>query len=213
VGFGNNRTAGTGFGTKRQASLNAATISGSDGVSENYFIKVGNSAGTQTCNGDSGGPVFFVDDEGVERLVGVTSFGYTGCTGGAFHTRVAAYTDFLSDYIDIDGGNNPPPGNDTQAPSISLVSPSNGSTVTAGQRSIVFDASDNVGVSDVTLNWAYNGKTVRCSAPASPWTCSKSGSRYTFSANIGTGTRNFTATATDTSGNTKSTSALSLTFR
>jgi hypothetical protein len=213
VGFGNNRTSGTGFGTKRQASLNAATISGSDGVSENRFVKVGNSAGTQTCNGDSGGPVFYVDDEGVERVVGVTSFGYVGCTGGAFHSRVAAYTSFLDDYISLDDDNPPDEGDDV-APSISLVSPANNSTLNSGTRSITFDASDNVGVSDVTLNWSYNGNSVRCSAATGTgWTCTRSGTRYTFTANIGTGTRRFTARATDAAGNATSTAQLQLNFR
>jgi hypothetical protein len=216
VGYGNNTTAGTGAGTKRQATSTAAPISRQDGVSEDRFVKVGDSRGTQTCNGDSGGPVFHVDGNGVERVVGVTSYGYYGCRGGAFHSRVAAYTDFLDDYLTI---GLPPEGDedeeedDSEAPRVDLLSPANGSTLAAGQRSIVFEATDDVAVADVVLNWSYNGNTVSCASPALPWTCTRNGSRYTFSGNIGTGVRNFTAVATDTSGNASTPRTYSLTFR
>jgi hypothetical protein len=100
VGYGNNRTAGTGFGTKREGDV---SVLRSDGVTERQFVKVGSSAGTQACNGDSGGPVFFTDRRGVEKVVGVTSHGATSCKGGSFHTRVAAHLDFLDDYIDVGG--------------------------------------------------------------------------------------------------------------
>ncbi len=219
VGYGNNRTAGTGFGTKRQASLRVVAPNSDDGdISQDKFVKVWDaSTGTQTCNGDSGGPVFFSAADGREHVVGVTSFGYQGCEGGAFHTRVAAYTDFLDDYVSIDvtppPPPPPPPPGDSVAPTISLVSPANNSTITAGQRSIVFDASDNVAVKDVTLTWSYNGKIVKCSAPAAGWTCNVNGSRYTFSANIGTGVRRFSAKAVDAAGNVGQTAALSISLR
>jgi hypothetical protein len=70
-----------------------------------------------------------------------------------------------------------------------------------------------VGVADVVLNWSYNGKAVSCANPDPAWTCSVSGSRFTFSANIGTGTRKFSATATDAAGNSKSTGSLSITLQ
>jgi hypothetical protein len=202
VGFGNNfdNGAGTasGFGTKRQASLAALPIARRDGVSEDSFVKVGSADGTQTCNGDSGGPVFHTSG-GVERVAGVTSFGFVGCVGGSFHTRVAAHLDFLADFIDVNGGG--APGNDTTAPTISLVSPANGSTLLSGRRAFVFNATDNVGVRDVTLQWQFNNTTVPCSAPPAGWTCSRSGNTFTFSARIGTGIRRFSATAVDQAGN------------
>jgi len=104
VGYGNNRTAGTGFGTKREGAVRVQRMTSGDRYTESQFVKVGSSSGTQACNGDSGGPLFFTDRGGAEKVVGVTSFGDESCTGGSFHTRVASHLGFLDDYVDIGGG-------------------------------------------------------------------------------------------------------------
>jgi secreted trypsin-like serine protease len=41
-----------------------------------------------TCGGDSGGPAFWVDDEGQEILVGITSWGDAPCVATGFNYRV-----------------------------------------------------------------------------------------------------------------------------
>lgn len=41
-----------------------------------------------TCFGDSGGPAFWVDDEGNETIVGVTSWGDAQCVATSFNYRV-----------------------------------------------------------------------------------------------------------------------------
>jgi len=213
VGYGNNQTTGSGFGTKRQASIRVVAPARSDGgVSQDKFVKVWDpNTGTQTCNGDSGGPVFYRGADGRERIVGVTSYGYEGCRGGALHTRVAFYREFLDDYLSLAG--NPSPSNDNVAPSVRLVSPANNSTLRTGLQALVFEATDNVAVSDVTLTWAYNDTAVSCANPPSGWTCSVSGARYTFTANIGTGVRRFAARAADAAGNVGQTGALAIQLR
>jgi hypothetical protein len=200
----------SGFGLKRQATVTAASST------SDRFIAVGEEDGTQTCHGDSGGPAFFTAADGVERLVGVASFGYQSCQGGAFFTRLAAYADFLDDYVSMavppEPPPPPPPPPDTIAPTASLASPTNGRTVPSGRRSLVFEAQDNVGVADVVLNWAYNGKVIMCSAPSAGWSCTVSGNRFTFSADIGSGTRAFTVDAYDQAGNSTHSPRYSLRF-
>jgi V8-like Glu-specific endopeptidase len=51
-----------------------------------------------SCGGDSGGPVF-LEVDGVERLMGVTSFGDLACTTGT-NTRVDVHAAFLQQVID-----------------------------------------------------------------------------------------------------------------
>jgi hypothetical protein len=54
-----------------------------------------------TCFGDSGGPVFLGDSES-DLVVGITSFGNSGCAGADFSWRVdiQASLDFLSQFAD-----------------------------------------------------------------------------------------------------------------
>jgi V8-like Glu-specific endopeptidase len=210
VGYGHDTApTNTGFGVKREATVNA----GSD--SDDMMIQVAGDDGAQTCYGDSGGPAFYTDDEGTERLVGVASFGFANCQGGSYFTRVGAYADFLDDYVSIVAPPQtppPPPPPDSTPPTVSLKSPTNGRSVLAGKRSIVFEAMDNVGVADVALNWSYNGKVISCSAPSAGWTCRVSGNTYTFTAEIGRGTRTFTGDAVDQAGNHRLSPRYSLRF-
>ena len=41
-----------------------------------------------TCGGDSGGPAFWVEEDGTEILVAVTSWGDGGCAATGFDYRV-----------------------------------------------------------------------------------------------------------------------------
>jgi hypothetical protein len=211
IGYGHDTAPlNTGFGLKRQAAVSAGV--GTDEL----FIEVKEADGTQTCFGDSGGPAMQVGDDGVERIVGVTSFGFQSCTGGGYFTRLAAWADFLADFVTVEEQPEPPPPPppppDTIAPTVSLVSPSNGRLLLAGTRSIVFEARDNVGVTDVVLNWMYNGKLVSCASPAPGWSCAVSGSRYTFTASIGSGTRHFDVRAHDAAGNSTQSPRYALRF-
>jgi uncharacterized protein (TIGR03382 family) len=53
-------------------------------------------ANAVTCFGDSGGAGFYTFPDGVERLVGVTSFGDTFCGENATQTRVDAFAEFIN---------------------------------------------------------------------------------------------------------------------
>jgi hypothetical protein len=208
LGFGHDTApVNTGFGTKRQASVHAAD------ETDEFFLEVNEADGTQACFGDSGGPALFTGKDGVERVAGVTSFGGENCVGGGFYTRLAKYADFLAQYVDAALPPVPeePPA-DSISPTANLVSPSSGRIVLSGRRSIIFDAQDNVGVADVELNWLYNGKAISCAKPAAGWSCSQNGSRYTFTADIGAGTRTFTLEAHDAAGNSVLTPRYSVRF-
>ena len=58
-----------------------------------------------TCYGDSGGPSFWVEEDGTEILVGVTSWGDASCVSAGFNYRVDIpdTLDFIDDVIkDLD---------------------------------------------------------------------------------------------------------------
>ena len=91
VGFG--ATEGknrTGVGVKRTVTTKLDDYSA-------LLVHVGDSA-HQSCEGDSGGPALMTLN-GVETLVGITSYGQAGCVEGGYHTRVDAYTSFLNLYL------------------------------------------------------------------------------------------------------------------
>jgi V8-like Glu-specific endopeptidase len=83
VGFGMDDAGMTGnrrSGTARVTAIEAGTFSME-------------AAPGMTCGGDSGGPSF-LESDGAERLVGVTSFGDLACTRGT-NTRVDVHAAFL----------------------------------------------------------------------------------------------------------------------
>merc|ERR1712154_591862 len=55
--------------------------------------------GHATCNGDSGGPLVCPDVNGVGKLAGVVSFGYTGCTEAGAYTMVSHYEDWITERL------------------------------------------------------------------------------------------------------------------
>ena len=93
VGYGNNYTwydeqdqewKSSGWGVKRQVDLVVAAV-------QHGFLMVGD-AERNTCQGDSGGPTFARFD-GVEHVVGVTSYGQEGCRALSYVTRVDVFVD------------------------------------------------------------------------------------------------------------------------
>lgn len=101
-------------GTKRQVSTPLTDY-------DNLFVLFGD-AQKNTCEGDSGGPAF-IRRGSVEYIVGVTSFGYAGCTNTGSDTRVDSYQTFIDPYLaqyppltspdassNADGGDEPAPG-------------------------------------------------------------------------------------------------------
>jgi MYXO-CTERM domain-containing protein len=80
-------------GTRRQSTM---TVAGIDG----RLITLTSSDGN-TCEGDSGGPAI-LPIAGNDAIVGVTSFGVSACqpAAGGTDTNVAAYVDFIDQYVD-----------------------------------------------------------------------------------------------------------------
>jgi len=79
-------------GTRRQAPSKLASI---DGIVLNFLDMQHN-----ICEGDSGGPAF-MNVNGREMIVGVTSYGYQGCPLSApgTDTRVDVYADFIDPWV------------------------------------------------------------------------------------------------------------------
>jgi hypothetical protein len=120
--------------------------------------------------------------------------------GTADPTELQHYKTFASDPRFTDGYYAPPPPADITAPNVSITGPSNGSAV-SGTVSVSVSASDNVGVSSVSLN--IDGTSIG----------SDTSSPYSFSVttpNYGNGSHSLTATATDAAGN-HATSTISVT--
>ena len=95
VGYGSNKHANTGAGTKRQATTKIDAI-------DSLTIQIGTSS-KQTCHGDSGGPAF-QKINGVDTIVGITSFGSdrsdtSVCFNGGFDTRVDDYVTFINAHL------------------------------------------------------------------------------------------------------------------
>lgn len=95
VGYGSNSHNDSGAGTKRTVTTTVASI-------YSLFVKIGTS-NQQTCHGDSGGPAF-QNINGVETVIGVTSFGSDRsttnvCFGGGYDTRVDQYANFIQSYL------------------------------------------------------------------------------------------------------------------
>ncbi len=102
VGYG--ITAGhtqTGAGQKR-----AVTIPISQVATTTFAYRT---AGRNTCNGDSGGPALFKQNDGAYLVAGVTSYGDAYCTSFGVDTRVDSYLDFVGRADDV---TEPPPAVD-----------------------------------------------------------------------------------------------------
>jgi len=97
VGYGLNNgfdQQGESAGIKRQITVTLNTIG-------EKMLEVGK-FGATSCNGDSGGPAF-VKINGVETLVGITSYGMVFCIAQGFYTRVDLYLPFINQYVTDSG--------------------------------------------------------------------------------------------------------------
>jgi MYXO-CTERM domain-containing protein len=104
VGYGitsGSDTQGTSAGTRRQAPSTLAHL-------DSLFVGLQDGL-HGICEGDSGGPAF-MSFGGTERIIGVTSFGFTGCpltppsgTPAGYEagndTRIDMYTSFIDPYV------------------------------------------------------------------------------------------------------------------
>lgn len=106
IGFGTwgyNNPQGDGAGIKRSVDVTITEISA------NWFRYSENGKGT--CHGDSGGPAL-LDIGGVERLIGVTSWGDENCEEFGVNTRTDTYHAFLDGFINGEDGGDGEDGSD-----------------------------------------------------------------------------------------------------
>jgi hypothetical protein len=116
VGFGDDDGVNaTGAGIKRTARASITEVRDEE-------LSAG-ITGRTTCQGDSGGP-WFGKVNGVETLLGTTSYGREGCTGAASATRVDRVLDFIEPFLterapaqdDPPIPGEPPPADDPPTP-------------------------------------------------------------------------------------------------
>lgn len=100
VGWGDTIGDAGDAGTKRTVMASLT------GFYNEWVMSYGSAEGN-TCQGDSGGPIL-MERDGYEILVGVTSWGIAGCEGTSGATRVAAYADWIDEWL-IEHGQPLPP--------------------------------------------------------------------------------------------------------
>src|SRR5438046_4295589 len=126
-------------------------------------------------------------------------------TGNGSHTLSAVARDLLgvrwtSDSVTVTVSNGPPP--DTTPPTVSITSPSSGSTV-SGAVTVTASASDNVGVAGVQFR--LDGSNLGGEDTSSPYSVSWS------TTGASNGSHTLTARARDAAGNTTTSSAVTVT--
>ncbi len=91
---GNQSSAGTLYYLQGKQTVSCSTY----GESDNNLLCYSQTDGTGKCSGDSGGPSYATIN-GVQRVVGVTSFGDQNCQQMGADTRVDAELDFLYQHV------------------------------------------------------------------------------------------------------------------
>jgi hypothetical protein len=94
VGYGATQVGGQGAGRLFALDAKPTTSCSTFGASDAKLLCFSQSNGEGKCQGDSGGPSFATIG-GVERVVGVTSFGDQSCAQFGADTRVDAELEFL----------------------------------------------------------------------------------------------------------------------
>jgi hypothetical protein len=177
-------------------------------ASNNYF-----NHRCDTEGGNSGSSVFARATGAVVGIHWGGSASGGGPTASNTATSMKRVLDFvrtqapaLYNELTIDGSTTPPPTPPPPPPPpaelrIASISPANGATV-QGNRvltvSVTFESASTV--TDATLDWRFSNRTVRCSTAASPWSCTRSGNTFNWSANVGTDARTFAVSATNAAG-------------
>ena len=111
VGFGRSGGTSEDYGLKRKGRVSVAPctdgISNTTSICWNFAPPIGPAGeDSNTCNGDSGGPLF-TDDGSGDRVAGVTSGGSSGnclAVDDSYDARVATYAAFIDTASDGDVG-------------------------------------------------------------------------------------------------------------
>lgn len=98
VGYGMSKVGDmTSAGTEYVLNDKVSTKCDREQVSDRFFLCYSQTDGTGKCSGDSGGPSFAMIN-GVQTVVGVTSFGDQNCEQFGVDMRVDATLDFIGKY-------------------------------------------------------------------------------------------------------------------
>ncbi|MCK6546223.1 Ig-like domain-containing protein [Myxococcota bacterium] len=113
----------------------------------------------------------------------------------------------------INLGMGTPPPNDTVPPTASITSPADGATLLANSTiQVVATASDDQGLGSVELVWNFASDAFPCPFNGQGISCTESNGTYTWSLNVGVGTRSFSVRAVDLAGNIFETPQRSITL-
>lgn len=100
-----------------------------------------------------------------------------------------------------DGTVPPPPPDDREDPEVSLLSPDDGATLEAGSVITVEAlATDDIGLSNVALEWDYSDESMFCPGEGGSWSCTRTGTRYSWEIEVGEGARTFRVRVRDVAG-------------
>lgn len=93
------RLVGYGVREDRQTSGEKYEVEQTFANIDSALIEFNQRNGKGGCFGDSGGPALHTFADGVERVVGVTSFGEDQCQYSSFYTRVDTYASFITQWL------------------------------------------------------------------------------------------------------------------
>lgn len=120
----------------------------------------------------------------------------------------------LTQLVGLSDGTPPPdPVDDNGPPTVFIAEPSDGDLLPAqSQIQVVAQAEDDLGLSMVNLVWDYTNESFPCPGSAPGVSCTRNGSTYTWTLNVGNGTRTFHVEVRDIAGNTSETNARTITL-
>ncbi len=107
----------------------------------------------------------------------------------------------VQEMLDLFGPSGPPV-DDPTPPTVTLVSPVANAVLAANTEiTVVADAADDVDLRNVVLEWDFNDSTMACPGSGEHYSCTASGTRHTWTINVGEGSRTFRVRATDVGNN------------
>jgi hypothetical protein len=105
------------------------------------------------------------------------------------------------------------PPTDTEAPTVSFLTPAVDGIMPANTELVVaVEASDDVGLTVVELEWDFSGEKMFCPSDGAAFTCTRNGTAYTWKISVGQGLRNFRVHVRDSAGREATTEDRSLWF-
>jgi V8-like Glu-specific endopeptidase len=170
IGYGFTSGNGTGSGIKRELATTLGDVH--DGV-----LGLDDTHGTGTCQGDSGGPTLFDVGGGVTDVIGVSSYGSSGCPGGGFMSR----TELCAAWLDSVAGPFQAPADMAQAPQPADMAPAPPSGADADMATGGNGGSGGTGVGP------GDGNTGPTGGNGAPGASGKSGCQIAGSGDVGPG--------------------------